>query len=168
MVGQILAHRSDGRIGGRLIQLIAERGPVEAVHPEELGVIREGALREIVQILLEVGLRRIEILVGIVAQTEVVQHGIVALHTVGQQGEGLEDLGGAGVLAIVEILESGIVLDVHVVALEYAVILGLAGGHAGNHEQDQEEEGGFFHRFKYFSASSAARHPDAAALTAWR
>ena len=62
----------------------------------------------------------------------------------------------------------GGVLGVDVVALEQDVVLRLAS--RGERERDGHAryDSVDFHPFKYFSASRAALHPEAAAVTAWR
>ena len=167
MVDQILVYGRHAFVGGSLVQLVAEGGAEEAVQPQELGIVRERAGGEVPDEIVEVGLRRVVVLGPVVAQAPVVLHCIVTLRAVGEVRQRFEELGGLGILALVEIVERRLVLCVRVVALQERFVRALAGKRCGC-KQQCGYDACFLHCMRNFSASSAARQPDAAAVMAWR
>ena len=172
----VLGNGLEAGIGRGLVELVPVGRTVEAVETQETGILGEGAPREVLEELLEIGFGRIIILVTVVAESPVVLDRIVPLGSVGQHGHGLEQLRGTAVFLLVEVVERRLVLCVDVIAAQKGLILRLAGEDSGENEKDREGPEGIFHVFHQLipcskrkrSASRAALQPEAAAVTAWR
>ena len=169
MVDEVFVNGRDALVGRGLVQLVAVCAAVKAVQTQEGGRFREGAAGVALQKTLEIGFRRVIVLCAVVAQAPVILDRVVPGGAVGYDGEGLEQLGGLGVLALAEVVECGFVFGVSVAAFQQDFVLALACcKQSERHGGGRDYSGCVFHRFKNFSASRAARQPEAAAVMAWR
>ena len=123
---RILLDGGDGRPGGRLVELIAQRAAVQTVDPEETRLVGKRAAGIVREEFRQVGLGGVEILVAVIAQAPVILHRVVPRRPGGKRRKGFEQLGGLLVLLGIEIRKGGVVFGVRIVAGKQRIELALA------------------------------------------
>ena len=123
----ILGYDFDCRICRGLVELPPVGRAVEAVDPQEGGLLVERAVWESHQELREIGLGSVVVPETVVAQTPVKMDSVITVRVRGKHREVLEQLRSLGILAVIEIVESRLILGIDVVSGKKNLILGLAG-----------------------------------------
>ena len=164
----ILIDGNERSISGGLVKLPSVSALVEAVHTEEFCIFGEGTAGKLVEETLEVCLGSVVILEPIVAERPVELHGVVLGGAADQHRHAFKHFGSLAVFAFVEVFECRFVFGINVVAGKQGVVLRLATCGKQDCRSNCGKKERKSHFFKYFSASIAARQPDAAAVMAWR
>ena len=102
VIVHVLLDGPDCRVGPRLVEFVAERAAVEAVDTEETGLFRERAEREILDVTGKIRLGGVVVLELVVAQAPVELDCVVTLGPAGEDGKGLEQLGGLVVFFVLD------------------------------------------------------------------
>ena len=123
---KILAHRGHCGISRSLVKFVAQGLPVHTVQAIKHRRFSENRTRKLADKTFEIGFCGIVVLVEIIAEPPVILHGVIPFGACREHCHRLEKLGRLAIFARIEILHRSLVLEIHIVAGQDGLVLGLA------------------------------------------